>query len=337
MADDPYALGGVDIEDEHPGDNRPSIYTEGDNVVYRASSLGNCLRELVGIRFGIIPAPWPANFRKAFAHGHRGEDVILDQLRARGFAITRQQEEINWQILPGVILRGHIDCVAQYLGGPPRICDAKTTSKKWGISDHLKKKYDLQLSVYAHALGLSAAMIAIGEKNEVTGDVEGDVVVEDIDDLPFSVSQIKARIAKIESLAKKMRTDADLPSCDTTQRFPCGLYRYHDDEKPVTVRSDAGSDEMFDGLADEYDQARQEEAEAKARKEDAKNRLIAYVGGKVDKETNGWRLSFTGTGIAEQLDKKALAKFLAAHEKTIEEFMGTVSKEKSISVKRVDA
>ena len=344
---DPYSLvaydDGINIEHDSGGDNRPSIYTEGSNTVYRVSSLGSCIKQLVAIRAGVQPAAWPAKFRQKFADGHRGEDVIIASLEARGFTITRRQEEMNWQILPGVILRGHIDGVSQYLNERPRVFDAKTTSKRYGISDELKKKYDLSLSCYGHGLGIAQAMLGVGVKDVDTGEVVGEVECENIDVLPVSVTKIKARIAKIEALARQVAASGDRDValrnlvCDTEQRYPCLIYWLHDDEKPVTVRTDADIDEIFDGIMAEYDAARQDESEAKALKADAMSRLIAHVGGRVSKATGEWELNWTGTGVKKELDKPALAKYLKAHGKTVEEFYGTKSVERSIDVKRVDA
>ena len=48
------------------GDNRPSTYQESDITVYRASSLGSCIRSLVLSRRGFDPAPYPEDIYKAF-------------------------------------------------------------------------------------------------------------------------------------------------------------------------------------------------------------------------------------------------------------------------------
>lgn len=654
------------------GDDRPNVYREGDYWVYRSSSFGNCIKELAAIRAGITPAPFPDRFRKAFDDGNRGEAVIIAMLEAEGWTITRQQEEINWEILPGVIIRGHIDGVANR-GSERRIFDAKTTSERYGIADHLQVKYDWQLSLYGHALGLDKAMLGVGIKDPATGDVMR-TDTHTMDTLPYSVAQIKARVAKIENLAKRCleAPDRDVAifnlECDTTNRYPCfpagtlvltddgykaidlievgdkvlthagryrpvtatqttedaplreiramgvpslrttddhpflareryryhpkrdvvlrlfheadwvsaeklerkhflgqtlpplvdddhtaefwwligryladgwmhdagrgpgificcahsevdeltarigaagftakrydertvskfrisglqqgiykfvqqfgryahgkrlsglalgleegragallegylsgdgyrtgnkwiattvsrelglgmsllaqrtgrvaclrlckrsatgviegrtvnqrdaytlsiqdemkfamiedgtawrplrtnrslneratvfnitvaednsyiaegaivhncGVYRFHNDEKPVTVRQDVSEDEIFDGLMAEYEAARDEEAQAKALKEDAKNRLIAHLGGRVPKSTANWDLQWTGTGIKKQLDKKSLEKFLAGYGKKYADFEGTVSVDKSIKVERVD-
>lgn len=64
-------------------DNRGSVYWDADinRWVYRASSLGNCIRALVMERCGITPEPPPKQILRAYEKGVKLEQPILFRLR----------------------------------------------------------------------------------------------------------------------------------------------------------------------------------------------------------------------------------------------------------------
>lgn len=325
-------------------DDRPSVYEENGKWIYRASSFGNCIKELVAIRCGIKPAPWPALFKQKFADGHRGEDTIISMMEARGFTVTRRQEEINWEILPGIVIRGHIDGVSQYLQENPRIFDAKTTSAQYGIAPGLQAKYDLQLSIYGHALGLDQAMLAVGTKERFTGDVMS-TDTHNVDTLPWTVQAIKIRAARIEALAKMYEETGEFPECDVESRYPCGVHFLHDDAValdpygvPVQVKPVLEDDSLDRYLAD-YREAQQDEATAKDRKANARKMIVQHIGGEGEnRTTEKFVLSWTGSGVSTVLDKARLEKYLRGlgpGAPKIDDFYGEKSKAKSIDVKEI--
>jgi hypothetical protein len=317
------------------GDDRPSVYLEGTNVIYRASSLGNCDKELVAIRCGFTPAPFPVQFRKIFADGHRAEDVILDALAARGHTITRHQEEINLEVLPGVFIRGHIDGADEANGA---VVDAKSTSDR-GIAPALMAKYEWQMSVYCHALGFDKAYFAVGVKDRATGDVDpASVSIHHMDTL-IPLGQIKGRVAKLESFARHYMETGDYPACEETQ-YPCGAFALHNkgDVDPYGgfPISPVLEDNSLDAYCQMYAEAQQAEAEAKDAKANARKFILEHIGGEGEqRRTDRFEIKWSGTGIKKELDKRALEKFLAAYGKTIDEFMGTKSVSQTISVKEI--
>jgi hypothetical protein len=331
--------------DEFGGDDRPSVYMEGDIAIYRASAFGSCIKELVALRTahlsGFVPEPFPQRFKKIFADGHRGEQVIIDDLTAAGWTITRQQEEINWEILPGVIIRGHIDGVAEDPVGEAHIFDAKTTSAKYGIAKDLQARYDLQLSIYGHALGLDSAVLGVGTKDPETGDVVK-VDVHGPTPLAVSIAAIRAKAAKIESLARHYEETGDYPTCDEKQ-YPCSAYRLHVGQ-PDTADSDDPyggygapytpilEDNSLDAHAAAYIEAARIEAEAKKKKAAAREAILLHVGGENETRTGLHEIKFTGTGTKKELDKASLSKYLRGQGRDIEEFYGTKGVAKSISV-----
>lgn len=71
------------------GDDRPNTYEEDGKVIYRASSVGNCVKSLVASRLGYSPQDHPGWLMEKFDEGHVAEPIILDW-------ITQQEE---WRFL----------------------------------------------------------------------------------------------------------------------------------------------------------------------------------------------------------------------------------------------
>jgi len=318
------------------GDDRPAVYPEGDNWIYRASALGSCPKELTAIRCGFTPAPFPDHFTKIFADGHRGEDVIVEELRRRGFEVTRQQEEINLEVLPGVFIRGHIDGVMD------TVFDAKTTSAKYGIAPALEEKYYFQLSVYAHALGFDTAKLVVAEKEKESGDVvPSSVDIRTLDTL-VPLGAIKAKVAKIESYARHFFETGDYPYCDEKQ-YPCGAFQLHganeDDADPYSGFAPILEDDSLDRYAQLYIEAQQAEATAKDQKANARKMILDHLGGERDQKTAEHVIAFTGSDMTTVLNKVRLERYLKSlgpGAPPLDDFYDTKSKSKSISVRPLE-
>ncbi len=326
-------------------DDRPAVYREGTSWIYRASSFGNCPKELTAIRCGHTPAPFPQRFDKIFADGHRGEDVIIAELESRGYKVTDRQRQINWQI-PGTncVIRGHIDGIIEDSAGNRSIFDAKTTSAKYGIAKNLHAKYELQLSIYGHALGLETAVLGVGVKDPETGDVES-VTIQAFDSLPVSRAEIIAKMHQLDGYAKHYDDVGDFPYCDEKQ-YPCGVYQLHhgkggDDGDPYGgFFENRVEDNSLDTFAAMYLEAAQAEAAAKEAKANARKMILQHVGGEENRTTGDYAIKFTGTGIKKELDKARLERYLASlgpGAPKIEDFMGTKTVSKSIRVEPIGA
>lgn len=320
------------------GDDRPAVYEEDGAWIYRASSLGNCPKELTAIRCGFTPAPFPAHFDKIFADGHRGEDVIIAELERRGHVITRQQEEVNLEVLPGVFIRGHIDGVMD----DDIVFDAKTTSAKYGISKQLHEKYEFQLSVYAHALGLTERRLVVAEKEKESGDVIASSVDIRTPDTLIPLGVILARVAKIESFARHYFETGDYPQCDEKQ-YPCGAFALHhgkaEDEDPYGGYVPVLEDNSLDRYAAMYIEAQQAEAAAKDEKANARKMILEHLGGERDQATEQHAIAFTGSDMTTVFAKDRLERYLKSlgpGAPKLDDFYDTKSKSKSISVKPLE-
>lgn len=216
------------------GDDRPSVYQEGDRWVYRASALGNCIRGLVAVRKGITPAPHPDWLLKAFRQGSRNEPVILRMLYDQGhFFPTTYGSQTMAELPVGTkaLIRGHVDDVAYDKVGYEWTVEAKALAE----SNYEKYKreglegfpyYAMQVSIYMAARD-APVLFVIGVKNRA-----GEVVRLDVTpftDPPIPASKIKAKVAKIESLVAR----DEWPDCDWEQ-YPCQFYFLHDDKYPIT-------------------------------------------------------------------------------------------------------
>jgi hypothetical protein len=99
------------MTDQPPGDNRPPVYPEGDNLIIRASALGSsCLWELAAAGQGYEPGTLPASLQRAFAEGHALEPIIINRLTGDyQVHFLSHQNEYDWMIEPGLIVRFHPD------------------------------------------------------------------------------------------------------------------------------------------------------------------------------------------------------------------------------------
>jgi hypothetical protein len=87
------------------GDDRPSVYDEGDRVIYRASSVGNCIKSLVAARQGITPADHPDWLMEKFAEGNTAEPIIVDWIKQQGeWEFQSPHEQESYGGLPETVI-----------------------------------------------------------------------------------------------------------------------------------------------------------------------------------------------------------------------------------------
>lgn len=266
------------------GDDRPNTYIEGDWVIYRASSLGNCIKSLVASRLGIEPMPHPDWLLEKFSEGNVNEPIILNMLKDAGWTITDENEpeqmEVEIQVGSRVKIRGHLDGV----GIPPRmatlpegfhVIEAKAFGKafwdkymKEGIAGF--PYYAMQVTIYMAALEMPCVFV-VGLKDDdgVVTKIKQEVFINP----PMSMGQVKAKVAKIEGLVAK----GELPGCDYVQ-YPCQYYLLHEEE----AQGDGGVDEDLevDLLLTNYVRGQELEKEAKELKGPAGEALLKIMQGR---------------------------------------------------------
>ena len=220
-------------------DNRPVRYVEDDGtIVYRASGLGLCDRIYVALDQGYDPMAFPEWFQQVLDEGTAMEDTIRQMFMDEyGEVVVDDQREVEWEVMDGVVIRGHIDGrVCQPVPGPD---DALWEGKKvrpsgWdafkrkGVEWH--KNYPMQVSVYMHALGLSRLFFTGGlydpDKQEIL-----ETYTHAYHDPPINKLAIRKRVAKLEGLINGGTHAMDV-GCPPTPDFPCPFYYLHDDDAP---------------------------------------------------------------------------------------------------------
>lgn len=224
------------------GDNRPDVYVEDGTVVYRASSLGMCVRALVAIgRDNYQEAMGKERIdllERSADEGNLHEDAVRQKLVREGWKLVSAQDEVNIPIIKGVIVRGHTDGVLI----PPdddtdyrpheHLLEVKSMSNKrfdrWtkqGFDGFLKYAY--QISSYMQANPGRDVIYIIKRRED---GFENRFVIP-ADSPPISWKHIRTRILTAE---RHRRKRASFPECDLTsqERFWCPFFYLHDEEDP---------------------------------------------------------------------------------------------------------
>lgn len=249
------------------GDNRPKVYQEGGQWVYRASSLGSCTRALLFARRNIEPLPPPEWLQEKFDQGNMMEATLMAQFAEdHNVVVEGDQLEIELHTSPTTLVRGHIDGMAR-INNKRVVVDAKFLGATLfnGLRDKgitAFQHYAWQTSVYCHALEADEWCLAMGLKDD-TGKWTGDMHY--LFGTPtYSRDDIVARVTEIEAY-----TGSDiLPACPTPLDYPCPYYHLHDDDDEVVDLEGLEADLLRDTWR-LYEKAKELENKAKQLKEDA--------------------------------------------------------------------
>lgn len=288
------------------GDNRPSVYEEvvegvGVRAVYRASSVGNCTRNLVAARTGMEPAPPPGWMQTRYDQGHDNEPRILRKLEEEGeWEIEGEQYEITIPVGDSVIIRGHLDATAEaktsiiqplhptsngLAHAIPIHSNCVVEAKAFATSmwEQFCKKgiaafpyYEWQASIYSHGLGLPVLFV-VGRKDE-EGVVQ-EIKKQWIDTAPVSLARIKMKVAKVEAQA----ATGLLPELCDLRQFPCGYYWLGCPSKEVPESLNV-EDDLLDSLAAQYSDGKKLEDEGKKKKQAASKGIKEWFDGQAKED-----------------------------------------------------
>jgi hypothetical protein len=221
-------------------DNRPVRYVEDDGtIVYRASGLGLCDRIYVALDQDYDPMAFPEWFQNVLDEGTAMEQSIREKfMEDYGEIVEGDQQEVELQVMDGVVIRGHIDGLID--GGPKNDRESalwegkKVRPSGWdafkrkGVEWH--KNYPMQVSVYMHALGVQRLFFTGGlydpDKQEIV-----DTYTHAYHQPPINMLAIRKRIAKLEGIINGGKHAMDV-ACPTTPDFPCPFFYLHDDDAP---------------------------------------------------------------------------------------------------------
>lgn len=262
------------------------VVVSGEDVLYRASSLGSCTRALAAARQELEPyrGPLPSNIAGTFQLGHETEEVGVRWFEHRGWNVTGRQLEVTVQLTGRIRIVGHIDCLVSR-GEPERVdltvVDVKRQNdEEWAkqsiVESWLWPKYKWQFSSYQVATGMPLAVQRVNDK--------GEVKLEVVEDLYGRVDLLR-RVLEVEQLAsselKKLKCDRD--------DFPCPYWSVLHDRETWEEREDT---ELAD-LALHYKRLGVEIDPLARRRAEIRAQLIKRVEGKVRESTSGIRIRVT--------------------------------------------
>lgn len=236
---------------------RPSVYQDGPLTVYRGSSLGNCLLSLVAARRGYVPMPQKAFLETVAAEGHLHEPDIVKKVEEIGDWMIRgigeNQLTLELEVGPNIVVRLHPDGIASR-SGEERVFEAKSMSDavfrkfhKGGFQSH--PGYAWQFSGEMAATDLPGLF---AYKNRNNGQLE----ILEVDYPPYSLADIKVRIARVEALANDEGIEVSEVACDI-KGLGCLKYAYLHQAKSIDAPLPEHFDALkLDALAETYTRAR---------------------------------------------------------------------------------
>lgn len=287
-------------------DSRPSAYMEDGTIILRASSLGSCTRDLVGLLLGHDPLPTPPDLQARFDAGSAAEPHILKRVEKLGWVFDegRKQAEGELRLLPAgdgvpaVVVRFHPDGVAML---PNWKADYVVEAKALAPSTWKDAQrhgtgslfgYDWQLSVMMHAYKLPGVWVALQKDVDADGVVtyEGELHIEYVTKAPRSLGELMKRAKYI----RDCYLQGEMPECENYSQFPCVLlYLRPEKEQVERDLAEVVDEDEFEQLAAEYDVLTMVVATGTKADKDrkaVKERLLEIVGEKDGARARGWEV-----------------------------------------------
>lgn len=202
--------------------------------IYRASSLGYSLEQLVAGHLGYEPIPPPEWLQEKYDEGSELEPVVLAELRSRGWFLQDEQLEVELDVIPGVAkVVGHLDGTGHPDSLPWGVVEVKTMAEKswkdfelngWASTSPLITKYKWQASAYMLATQKPHYMVAW---NKVTKEI----YVEFAQAPFYTISDIANKLQLAEDHINKGLVP------DGCTDYPCPYFYLHAPiEAPEPVR-----------------------------------------------------------------------------------------------------
>lgn len=268
--------------------------------IYRASGLGNCEKALIAQRMGYEPMSSVyenGKLSKIFKEGDLHEAAIVEELNSIGREVTLQQHEVNLMMMPGVLVQGHLDGVLEN-----KVLEIKSMgdstfkqfSKYLLDTPGIVQKYKWQFSAYMIAMEREMILVC---KNRNTGEV----IEVPIHEPFYDLSTIRARIARIEDVARS----GDLPVKCVNPQYPCPFYYLHEDGEEI----DFVVDEAVESYVKVYEESKALEEKYKKQKQETRKKLDEIVKAKGDGrkiETPTHRITFYPIKGRKKIDYKRL-------------------------------
>jgi len=247
-------------EEERVADHRPDVYEENGQWVYRASSFGGCVRNLVRQAMGHEPSSAPEFMLGKYDESAALEKPILDALSEQyGWRAMRSAELPQYREalddsgqfaleLPvsGGVVRCHPDAIAKcyrldnvdgrtkpkWSLGEQRVVEVKALSAKSAPFDLFKNpNYWWQFAIEM-AVTRRKGIYVVGWKDEAGELVRHEdgrvrLSVAWYDNPPETLLAIKKRAAMLTRTINDALDGRGLPECDVKQ-YPCGFWSEHE-------------------------------------------------------------------------------------------------------------
>lgn len=286
-------MGEPDAIDAIDATTMPPVYERDGKVVYRASSLGGCVRMLALARQGFDPVPAGGAILEVFEAGRRAEE----QVWAKGIISGTAQDYVELAISETIVVGGHLDCwdpEQPTYGIDPEVHGPNPFAKKFGSGRVYEVKsqseaewkpieqspfwgrYKFQISVYMHATGLPLTVLRVQRRKD------GTVAFEERQDYqspPVSLAEIRARVFQVELMARR---DLSGDECEKIE-YPCPFYYTHVRGGEDGDSGDGSEREQVDDpaavvLARQYESAKRVASAANARVKASRDGMLAYMG-----------------------------------------------------------
>ena len=233
--------------------DKPYAYEDADGrVVYRASSLGACTGALTRARLGVSGA-LPNDFMaERFQEGHNWEGRVLAAglgedwmqidnpvtLGQWGRVVDSEagvqvETELAWS---NKVVRCHPDAIAAHRETlQPHVVEVKFLGPDMYddivFAGKMSEGYRWQMAIEMLSTGLP--MLYIVGRKVISEDADGNRVVElgdvwtkvyELDDVPFSLKDVKARVLEVEGYVAR----GEVPACPVPFVYPCPYYADHE-------------------------------------------------------------------------------------------------------------
>lgn len=237
--------------------------------VYRASSLGYSLENLVAPHLGYEAIPPPAWLQEKYDEGTELEPVILNRLREDGWFIDSEQREVEINVIPDTVkVVGHLDGILHYQTEPGRVVEVKTMAEStWAKVNEsgwdaggIVEKYKWQQSAYVLATGLGHVLVCYNKAN-------GELLSVIHDEPFYSISDIANKLSQAETHIR----DGVIPEGCTD--YPCPYFYLHEvKEEPEPA------DGQLDGLMNAWLEANRKAKIYKGEADALREMIVEYVG-----------------------------------------------------------
>ncbi len=250
--------------------------------VYRASSVGRSLRCLSSARQGYDPLPDPDYLVQAAQAGHRYEVIAKSKLRGEGYKISGEQGNVDFEVMPGVIIRGHLDgshCIAP-LDPVDRMLEVKSMSQRvfsqWMLHGFERfPEYAAQVAAYMRMEGHRRGQGTVPEA--VYAVINRDTDEMDVRVLKEPPADFEAIVQKV-ALCEQFASMQQLPACDSASQYACPYDYLCDRHEVLFEEIEEGKEATLKQAGDKYVEVLKQEKIVKDNKETLRNELRTALG-----------------------------------------------------------